>query len=156
MTTTCLLDIMLQILWRLLHVRPGVCVIGPRVQEIFTVCLEQKEQWPQVFTHLVKTMPGKFAEQLNQQDSPNAPARSDTFDPSMKISAEDSKALNACQDKRGRVAQQALVEREASRVTLSDIAQHAHDKQAEIRDAADLEAILLVRPHHAEVYCALA
>lgn len=135
---------MLQVLWQLLLIRPGVSVIGPRVQEIFTVCLQQREQWPQVFNSLMKCMPGRIAEQLKQLNRSNAPIRSTTcILPG--ISAEDQKALCGYQDKRDRVAQQMLVERQASRKKLPDAVQKALDKQADIRDASDLEAMLLVR-----------
>lgn len=120
-------------------------LIGPRVQEIFKVCLQQKEQCPQVFCFLVTCMPGKIAEQLRQPNTAVAP-----FQSSMKagISAKDQQALNAYQDKRRRIAQRVVAEREWSRRRLSVEQQKGLVKQAEIKDANDLKATLLVSPDH--------
>ena len=134
-------------------------VIGPRVQEIFTVCLQQREQWPQVFNFLIKCMPGKVAEQLRQPSRSNTPIHSKTS-VLAGISVKDQQALCAYQDKRGCVAQRMLAERQkmlaerqhmlaegqASRNTLSHDMQKALEEQADIRDALDLKAMLLVRP----------
>lgn len=133
---------MLQILWELLHIRPGISVIGPRVQEIFTVCLQQKEQWPQAFNYLVKHIPGKIARHPNR---PNAP-----ISWPVGVSPAEQTALDACQDKRVRIAQQALAQHQASRGTLPDAVQKDLDKKAKKRDAADLRAMLLVRPQQPE------
>ena len=109
------------------------------------MCLQQKEQCPQVFLFLVKCMPGKIAEQLRQPNTAVAP-----FQSSMKdgISAKDQQALNAYQDKRGRIAQRVVAEREWSRRKLSVEQQKGLVEQAEIKDANDLKATLLVSPHH--------
>ena len=131
----------LQILWQLLHIRPGVSVIGPRVQEILTVCLKQRQEWPQVFRYLVMHFPGKVARQLRQPHSPKTPKAWPTG-----VSPDEQTALDACQDKRGRVAQQTLAQHQASRGMLPDDVQTKLYQQADEKDADDLEAILLVRP----------
>ena len=142
----------LQILWRLLHVRPGVSVVGPRVQEIFTVCLQQRQQWPQVFNFLIKGVPGKVAEQLKSLNAEqHGSTRAGTALPMAPVWAGVNKAdkmlLAAYQNKRHCAKQQALVKHTACMGVLpnNDAQQKAHKMQAEARDAADLKAILLVR-----------
>ena len=144
-TLTRVFAVLLQILWQLLYVRPGVSVIGPRVQEIFKECLQQKEQCPQVFNFLVNFVPGKIAEQLRQSNTAASPTKSLV---NCGISVEDQRALNAYQDKRGCVAQQAVAERQGSWRALHGEQQEGLVKQAEIRDVKDLKALLLVRPPH--------
>lgn len=141
-----LFDMVLQIVWRLLHIRPGVSVIGPRVREIFEVSLQQRKQWPQVFKALIKNIPGKIAQQLRQQSMADAPFQSKTLVIN-RISTEEQKALSACLNKRERVAPQSLAEHQDCRSTLSGARQKALDVQAEVRDASGLRAMLLVRPY---------
>lgn len=143
----------LQILWRLLHVRPGVSVIGLRVQEIFTVCLQQRQQWPQVFRFLVTHIPGKVAEQLKwpyvEQRASNRAGTSLHVSPVWAgVDKADKRVLAAYQDKRDCAKQQALVKHTASMGMLPDALQRAVKMQADTRDAADFKAILLVRLHH--------
>ena len=142
---------MLQVLWHLLHVRPGVSVIGPRVQEIFTLCLQQRQQWPQVFKFLVTCIPGKIAEQLKRLHvEQRASNRAGTALPMAPVWAGVNKAdkmlLAVYQDKRDCAKQQALVKHTAS--MLPDALQRDLKMQADTRDAADFKAILLVRLHH--------
>ena len=143
----------LQILWRLLHVRPGVSVIGPRVQEIFTLCLQQRQQWPQVFKFLVMCIPGKIAEQLERLHAEQrAPNRAGTALPMAPVWAgvtkADQRMLAAYQNKRDCAKQQALIKHTACMGLLSDALQRDLKMQADTRDAADFKAILLVRLHH--------
>ncbi len=143
----------LQILWRLLHVRPGVSVIGPRVQEIFTVCLQQRQQWPQVFKFLKTHIPGKIAEQLKrlhvEQRASNSTGTALPMAPVWAgVNKADQRMLAAYQDKRDCAKQQALVKHTACMGMLPDALQRDLKIQADTRDAADFKAILLVRLHH--------
>lgn len=136
---------MLQILWHLLHVRPGASVIGLRVQEIFTVCLQQRQQWPHVFKFFMKHMPAKVAQVLAELQSPDtghAMRRHGT--PALlrssqaRVDQEEHKALSACQAKRDAAMQQAAAEFKAGARGA------VLGAQAASRDSADLKAILLV------------
>lgn len=148
---------LLQILWHLLHVRPGVSVIGLRVQEIFTVCLQKREQWPQVFNSLMKNVPGKVAEQLKSLNAEqHVSSRAERVSNSAMTSwwngaaDQDRKILAAYQHRKDRCKQQVSAKHAATRGMLPNAVQRALEAQADARDAADLKAILLVRFHHSK------
>ena len=139
---------MLQILGHLLHVRPGTSVIGLRVQEICTVCLQQRQQWPQVFKFFMKLLPAKVAQELIELQSPDtghAIRRSGTpvllRSSVAGVGQEDQKALSACQAKRDAAMQQGSAE---FRAGAHGAEQAVLVAQAASRDSADLKAILLV------------
>lgn len=143
---------MLQILGHLLHVRPGTSVIGLRVQEIFTVCLQQRQQWPQVSKFFMKHMPAKVAQELTELQSPNtghAIRRCGTpaflHSSLAGVDQEDHKALSACQARRDAAMQQASAEFKAG---AHGAEQAVLVAQAASRDSADLKAILLVSSLH--------
>ena len=131
-------------------------VIGPRVQDIFTACLQQRQQWPQVFKFLVMHTLGKIAEELKRLHvEQRGLIRAGIALPMAPVWAgvdkADQRMLATYQNKRDIAKQQALVKHAACMGMLPDALQRDLKMQADSRDAADFKAILLVRLHH--FYC---